>query len=127
MNIKILEVDNSQNIEKVKFKTPIGIGVGVWEGQLPIEGTSIDVEIDIDDIFDWGKNINTTNLDKSIITINGNQFNFVAEIISYEADNCLIVKLNKSIVLLDVENAPNNIQGWVEVKAENLKLYPTNL
>ena len=127
MNIKILEVEHSKNIKKVKFKTSIGIGVGVWEGQLPTKGTSIDIEIDIDDIFDWGENINTTNLNESIITIDGNLFNFVAEVISYETDSCLIVKLNKSIVLLDVENAPNNIQGWIEVKTENLKLYPTNL
>lgn len=125
MNITILEVDNSQDIKKVKFKTSIGLGVGVWEGQLPIEGTSIDVEIDVDEVLNWGEGINTTNLNESIITTDGNLSNFVATIISYDGDGCFIVKLNKSIVLLDVENVPSNVQGWVEVQIKNLKLYPT--
>ncbi|MEF3073793.1 hypothetical protein V2P20_02020 [Methylobacter sp. Wu1] len=119
---------NIQNEIKVKFETPIGIGTGTWNGELPALGDCTDIEIDIDDNFEWGKNITTTNSNTSMIAIENNLFRFVARVISYEEDDgCLTVKLGDSVVFLNVDNVPSGIQGWVEGKTKAVRLYPTNL
>jgi hypothetical protein len=107
MRIKILDVKNIQNEIKVKFETSIGVGTGTWNGELPALGDCID----IDDNFEWGKNITTTNSNTSMIAIENNLFRFVTRVISYEDDGCLTVKLGDSVVFLDVDNVPGGIQG----------------
>jgi hypothetical protein len=127
MRIKILDVKNIQNEIKVKFETSIGTGAGTWNGELPTLGDCTDIEIDIDDNFDWGKNIITSNKDICMIAIENNLFRFVAQVISYEDDGCLTIKLGDSIIFLDVDNVPSAIEGWIEGKAKSIRLYPTNL
>lgn len=127
MHIQILDVENIQNEIKVRFETPIGVGVGIWNGELPVLGDRTDIEIDIDDDLEWGKNITMTNSNIGMIAIEKNLFRFVARVISYEDDGCLTVKLGDSVVFLDVDNVPSTIQGWVEGKVKAVRLYPTNL
>jgi hypothetical protein len=127
MRIKILDIKNIQNEIRVKFETPIGVGTGIWNGKLPALGDYTDIEIDIDDNFEWGKNITTTNSNISMIAIENNLFCFVARVISYEDDGCLTVTLGDSVVFLAVDNVPDGIQGWVEGKVKAVRLYPTNL
>jgi hypothetical protein len=127
MNNKILSIEPHQGQKLVKFEGSIGIGFGVWMGELPAQGESIDVEIDVDDDLKWGRNIIMTSENVSMIALKNNQFHFVAEVLSYEDDGCLSVRLGDGIILLDVEDAPNDIKGWVECRAESVKLYPTNM
>jgi len=68
-----------------------------------------------------------TNENASMIATENNLFRLVAEVLSYEDDGCLSVRLGDSVVLLDVDDAPRSIKGWIECKAEAVKLYPTNI
>jgi hypothetical protein len=124
MNIKILSIEGR---ERIMFETPIGIGFGDWEGEMPAQGESTDVEIEIDDDLKWGRDITMTNESVSMIASENNLFRFVAEVLSYENDGCLAVRLGESVVLLDVDDAPSDIKGWIECKAARVKLYPTNM
>lgn len=126
MNIRILSIETHQQQERVKFESTVGVGFGVWIGKLPTQGESIDVEVEIDDDLKWGRNITMTNESASTITSENSQFRFVAEVVTYEGNGCLSVRLGESVILLNVEDVPGNVKGWVECRAESVKLYPTN-
>ena len=127
MQIKILNIEESLNRILIKFESAIGIGAGIWVGDLPTLGEVTDIEFDIDDDLEWGKNITMTDEHTSMITIKNDHLSFIAQVISYERDGCLTVNLGETIVFLDLENAPLNIKDWVVVKAKSISLFPTNM
>ncbi|MBD9359194.1 hypothetical protein [Methylomonas fluvii] len=127
MIIKIINIDSSKGKKNIKFETPVGVGRGIWEGELLAAGQLIDVEIDVEDTLQWGVTLSISNNKTSGIALDNNGFSFVAEVVSYEGDGCLVIKLAESIILLDVNGMPSDIHGWVQGKADTVRLYPTNL
>jgi len=127
MNITIENITKNEESIFVEFVSDLGSSIAVWVGEEPVQGGSYDVEIDIDDDLVWGEDIVTTSKSTCTISSSGNEFCLVAKVISYEDDGCLSVSLGSSVLLLDVEGAPENISGLVECKASEVKLFSTNL
>jgi len=113
---------------KVEFTSALGCGADTWVGMPPRQGNTYDVEIDIDDIFQWGKNINISMQETSKIDVVGNNLLFFGKIISYEDDGLLTVKVGRYIIFLEVSDAPNegeNVTFYTLIN--NVSLHPVNL
>jgi hypothetical protein len=123
MKIKILDISDSL----VRFRSESGEGYAKWSGEKPLPNHNYDVELDINDEFIWGQNI--TTIDATSTSMRGDNYKIsaVAEVISYEEDGCLSVKLNESVILLEVEGAPDNVSGYVKLDAKDVTLFPVNL
>lgn len=127
MKIKIERTSNDGNETLVDFSSNYGSSSGLWVGEKPTSGGLYDVELDIDDDLVWGEGISTTTKDKASIALEEGMFVVVGSVISLEEDGCLSIAVGDSVILLDVENAPEDISGLVECRALNVKVYSTNL
>lgn len=113
---------------KVEFTSALGCGAATWVGMPPRQGNTYDVEIDIDDIFQWGKNINISMQEKPKIDVLGNNLLFFGKIMAYEDDGLLTVKVGRDIIFLEVSDAPNegeNVAFFTSIN--NISLHPVNL
>lgn len=123
MKIIILEINDSL----VSFHSELGEGYAKWSGEKPLLNHTYEVEVDIDDEFIWGQNITTTDAISSITRDDSYYIIAIAEVITYDEDGCLAVKLNESVILLEVEGVPNNVSGYVKFEAKDVTLFPVHL
>ena len=123
MKIKIISIKDSL----ICFRSKSGEGYAKWSGEIPLTGHTYDVEVDIDDEFVWGENIGATDDTSTIEVGNGYNMIAVAEVVSYDEDGCLAVRLDESVIFLEVEGAPINVSGYIKLYAKDLKLFPINL
>lgn len=113
---------------KVEFSSALGSGAAIWVGMPPRQGNTYYVEIDIDDIFQWGKNINISMQENPKIDVVGNNLFFFGKIIAYEDDGLLAVKVGGDVIFLEVSDAPGegeNVTFYTSIN--NVSLHPVNL
>jgi len=94
----------------------------------PRQGNTYYVEIDIDDIFQWGKNINISVQENPKIDVVGNNLLLFGKIIAYEDDGLLAVKVGGDVIFLEVSDAPGegeNVTFYTSIN--NVSLHPVNL
>lgn len=127
MKILIEKITKNDDLIFVDFSSDIGSSSAVWAGEEPVQSSSYDVEIDIEDDLVWGVNIFTTSKSNCMVSSFDNKFCFVAKVMSYEGDGCLSVSLGNSIFLLEVDGVPADISGAIECKASEVRLFSTNL
>ena len=125
MKINVLNFLEKDSV--VEFAAQHGQGVAKWVGDKPIQGQSYDIELDIDDDLVWGETISLVSSDQCSISNVGQSLKLVAKIISCENDGCISVDLGGNVVLLDVEDTPDGVFGFVEFTARDVKLYLVNL
>ena len=92
------------NDSLVKFNSPIGCGLAVWHGNEIDENFCYDVEFDIDDCFEWGKNIYSADDDVSKISYSDEYVMFCSKVISYEDDGVLSISLNGDVIFIEVSS-----------------------
>lgn len=121
ISITVIEI----NENRVAFTSSLGNGVAIWAGEQPRIGDCYHVEFDLDDIFEWGKNINCVKDDIFSINIIDDKLSFVAQVISYEDDGILTVSLGSEIIFLDVTTIAD-ISTYVSffTSIDNVSLYP---
>ncbi|SFN55269.1 hypothetical protein [Xenorhabdus japonica] len=112
----------------VIFTSPLGNGIARWVGSEPNIGDIYHVELDIDDYFEWGVNINFVSETASNIMLESNNLVFTAKVISYETDGILVVSLSGNIIFLEV-GLVSNIDNYVSffTLKNNVSLYPVEL
>ncbi|PQY87716.1 hypothetical protein C5935_23065, partial [Cronobacter sakazakii] len=76
--ITILEITGN----KVSFSSSLGDALAIWNGERPRKNDCYDVEIDIDDFFEWGVNINYTAYEESSIEVVDGIFKGVAKVLN---------------------------------------------
>ena len=113
---------------KVEFSSALGSGAAIWVGMPPRQGNTYYVEIDIDDIFQWGKNINISVQENPKIDVVGNNLLLFGKIIAYEDDGLLAVKVGGDVIFLEVSDGPRegeNVTFYTAIN--NVSLHPVNL
>jgi len=122
--ITITEVDE----DKVEFTSALGNGAAKWVGVPPQQGNAYDVEIDVNDNFQWGKNITITTEEASEINTAGDDVLFYGKVLAYENDGILTVKVGEGIIFLEVSNTPGEGK-YVSflTSISNVSLHPINL
>lgn len=115
----------SFDTQRVNFTSRLGNGIALWKGDEPLVNNSYDVELDIDDYFEWGVNISFTNNEIPKIDLVDNKLYFIAKIICYENDGILSISLDEDVIFLDVASVVG--QGkYVSffTLVDNVSLYP---
>jgi hypothetical protein len=57
MKIKVTDVFSEKGTLRVKFNSPFGNATALWGGITLKIGETLDVELELDEIFSWGQNI----------------------------------------------------------------------
>ncbi|MCY9877329.1 hypothetical protein OTK59_12255 [Vibrio natriegens] len=127
MKIKVEKTYCDSDAARVEFSSDYGRSAAIWVGEAPVTGCLYDVELDVDDDLVWGESISTTSRSTAAISLEEELFVVVGKVISLEEDGCVSISVGDSVILLDVENAPNGLSGLIECRASDVKLYPTNL
>lgn len=123
-NITINEIDRSF----VSFESAIGNGIALWGGKKPLSNPYKEIELNIDEHFEWGRNINLTCEHKNRISIRDNHLIFNAKILSFEDDGILVVSLDDDVVFIEV-SGNSVVEGYVSFSTtpNKVTLYPIEL
>ncbi|EOI3446014.1 hypothetical protein ACMSWW_004081 [Cronobacter turicensis] len=123
---KITILDITEN--KVSFSSSLGDALAIWDGERPGKSDCYDVEIDIDDFFEWGVNINYTAYKKSSIEVVDSIFKGVAKVLNYENDGVLSVMLGDAVVLLEA-GCPQGTGEFIVffTSVDHVTLYPVHI
>ncbi|EGT5763963.1 hypothetical protein ACKTG8_004189 [Cronobacter sakazakii] len=122
--ITILEITGN----KVSFSSSLGDALAIWNGERPRKNDCYDVEIDIDDFFEWRVNINYTAYEESSIEVVDGIFKGVAKVLNYENDGVLSVMLGDAVVLLEAAS-PQDTGEYIVffTSVDHVKLYPVHI
>lgn len=126
MKILITEIFESQSELLVRFHSEIGNGIDLWNGVTPKTGDTLDVELDINEVFSWQKNIESSSTEASLITAINSTVQITAKLIQGANENCVALKLGDSIILIEIEESLPQKSCFVQITTTKLHLYPTN-
>ncbi|OPA88558.1 hypothetical protein BFW86_16055 [Pseudomonas fluorescens] len=127
MKIRVTEAFIDKDTMHVKFQSSVGNATASWSGSAPKINEILDVEIDLDDIFSWGKNIRPAIAKTPHITVINGVTLVTAELIQGKDKECAALKLGDSVILIEFDEAPAENSGFVEVSTTKIQLYPTNI
>ncbi|WEP45496.1 hypothetical protein NNQ27_00665 [Cronobacter dublinensis subsp. infanticibi] len=111
---------------KVSFSSSLGNALAIWDGERPGQNDCYDVEIDIDDFFEWGVNINYTAYEKSSIKVVDGIFKGMAKVLNYD-DGVLSVMLGDAVILLEAAS-PQDTGEYIVfcTSVGHVTLYPVH-
>lgn len=127
MLIKINKILSIEDILFVDFLSPTGSGNAAWVGVSPTAGDELDVEFDLDQVFSWGRNITSSSRTSPLITVINGEIHITAEIIQNAGGEWVVLKLEDSAILIELEEPITQKSGFVEVTTKKIHLYPTNI
>ncbi|USW03393.1 hypothetical protein KUA23_12140 [Pseudomonas pergaminensis] len=126
MKIKINQTHEDHNKVIVKFYSTNGNGIAFWNGTAPNIGDTPDVEMDIDEVLCWHKNIIPSPPKTPLITFSKNTTQIIARLIHDLDNDHAVLKLGQAIILIDIEEQHPQQSDFVQVTTTKLHLYPTN-
>ncbi|WLI31107.1 hypothetical protein PSH61_08345 [Pseudomonas rhodesiae] len=112
MKIRITEAFSVEGTVYVKFQSLSGNATALWSGTAPKNNEILNMEIDLEDVFSWGKNIKPSNKKTPHITTINGVTQITAEMIKNQDEECSALKVNDSIILIDLEKPIAEKKGW---------------
>lgn len=112
----------------VEFESELGYGVATWENNKPLSNISYNIELEIDDFFEWGKNITLEKNHEFSINFINNKIIFRAKVISCEDGGILVLLLGKDVIFIET-SGKCEIDSYVSffTTPDNVMLYPIEL
>ena len=127
MNILITAAIPADDGLSVSFHSSAGSGTGLWIGITPKIGDELDVELDLEEIFSFGKNLMPSSRKTPSITVVNEVTHITAELIQDEDGECAALKFGNSIMLIELDEPLTQKVGFVDVTVSRIRLYPTNI
>lgn len=128
MFVKIVRVVSQENGQiEVEFSTQFGHAKGLWMDGVPEVEQSYDVEINVDDVLQWGVNINEAQDNKFVLQETEKDLFIQGTLENYEEDGLSIVRLGNSILMINTTGEPVTIGSSVCMKVKTLKLFDTHI
>ncbi|WP_236219332.1 hypothetical protein [Pseudomonas rhodesiae] len=110
MKIRITEAFSVEGTVYVKFQSLSGNATALWSGTASKNNEILNMEIDLKDVFSWGKNIKPSNKKTPHITTINGVTQITAEMIKNQDEECSALKVNDPIILIDLEKPI--AEGW---------------
>ena len=126
MKIKVTDVFSEKGTLRVKFNSPFGNATALWGGITLKIGETLDVELELDEIFSWGQNIMPSSGITPEITSENGAHKIIGELIQDADQRCAILKIGDSIALIELDKPITRKSRFVEVRATDIRLHPTN-
>ena len=127
MKIRVTEVLTIEDALRVGFLSSAGSGTALWSGLKPTAGQELDVEFDLDEVFYFGENLKSSSSISPHITAENGAIYVTAEIIQNADEEWVALKLADSIILIELEEPIAQRSGFVELRTNSIRLYPTNI
>lgn len=121
MKVRLLQFQPSDPA-RVSFLSAHGTGQANWSGPQPALDAWLEVELDLDDAFDWGKNLMPSTHHDCQLRVQDDALHLRAELIAIEADGTGALNVGGSIVLISLAPNPEARTGWVELVARDVTL-----
>jgi len=127
MKIQVTDIFFDKGTLQATFNSPFGKGTALW-GAAPLKiGETLDVELELYEIFSWGQNIMpSSGKTPEIISVNGAN-KIIGELIQDTDQSCAILKLGDSIILIELDKPITREFRFVEVRASDILLLPTDI
>ena len=113
---------------EVEFSSQLGRAKGLWMDDFPKVEQSYDVEINIDDVLQWGIDIYNMQEDKFMLQETERDLLLQRTLDNYdEGEGLSIIRLGTSILIIDTTGEPEPIGSPVCMKVKTLKLFDTHI
>jgi len=122
LRIEIEKTFTVQGKGKVNFSTEYGKATAYWNGELPEEGKSYIVEIEIEEVCFLGKNLEIHEEHKFSIEMDNETIYLIGYLESSEEDGYAVLRLGDSIVPLEVKNSITP-GSFVKIVSNKITLY----
>lgn len=127
MKVQVTEVLFIEGNLFVDFLSPAGSGNALWVGYRPTVWEELDVEFDLDEIFSWGKSLTSSSRTSPLIKVINGTTHVTAEIAQNADEEWVVLKLEDSMILIELKESITQQSGFVEVRTNSIRLYPTNI
>lgn len=127
MEIKIINVLSSLKMPVVEFRCAHGDGIASWHSLAPEVGEFLDVEVDLNEVFSWKKNITLSSATSPKISVKNGMTFITAKVVPGADYECAALQLGCSIILIDIEGIRVQESDFVEAITNTISLYPTNI
>jgi len=130
MRFHITPLQNQQE-PRVHFRSPSGEGLAFWRGKpVPAEAGEFDAELELPGSYAWNREISLANEEWPTGFRHGSGVDeVVGEVIDFDADGTLTIRVGDSIAMLDTtDDPPLGIIGWkVAIRPYSIELHPYQL
>lgn len=126
MKIKIDEVNSNSGNVSVAFSTDFGSAIAAWSADIPKVGEEYDVELEIDEEFVWGDNVDISG-DHYSLSIKERIIFLCASLISMAEDGVAIIDIGGTKAMIELTGCLMRPPIFITLNFERLSLYPTNL
>ncbi|MCF5657742.1 MULTISPECIES: hypothetical protein [Pseudomonas] len=127
MQVRITETFANENASHVKFRSPVGDGIGVCTDASIKTGARLDVELDLDEVFSWGRNIRPSLCKTPQIMVINGITHITAKLIQSSDNEFAALQVGDSIILIELDGPMPQEHEFVDLKAAKIHLYPTNI
>lgn len=110
----------------IAFDSSLGSASARWVGELPDEGASCEVELEVPGVLTWGSEIADTLADESIFEEKG-RVCLVGCVRSLSDDGVAAIQVGHDIVLVEIAGAPREVSRKVVIRVPEIKLFDTGL
>ncbi|WP_157832156.1 hypothetical protein [Pseudomonas sp. S09G 359] len=111
----------------MKLHSPIGNGMALLSGTVPRIDDILDVEVDLDEIFSWGRNITASSGRTPSISVANGITQITAELIQGTDEECTALQFGDSILIIELDTPIAEKTGFVDVITTKVRLHPTNI
>lgn len=108
------------------FDSPLGRAYGCWVGEVPDEGASYEVELEVPGVLTWGAEIAETMAGESIFE-EGGRVCLIGCVQSLGADGVAAIRLGNDIVLVEIAGVPSTVPRRVIVRVPQINLFDAGL
>ncbi|WP_144090991.1 hypothetical protein [Pseudomonas kilonensis] len=126
MKIKIDEVGSVSGNISVAFSTDFGSAVATWSANTPKVGEEHDVELEIDEEFVWGDNVDVSG-DHYSLSIKDRVIFLSTSLVSIAENGVAIIDINGTKTMIELAGCLVRPPIFISLSFERLTLYPTNL
>ncbi|WP_432663391.1 hypothetical protein R9X47_22770 [Wukongibacter baidiensis] len=119
MEVKIIEFLNDQYVRVV---TKYGELDSRWFGIVPPLGSIKHVELEIDELFEWGDNIFLSE-EKEFRIESDNIICIIGKLESIDDDGYTVIRLGESIISIIIKGISQSIGEYVRLKVTDIELY----
>lgn len=119
MEVKVIKLLNE---EHVRVFTKYGELDSRWSGKAPPLGSMRHVELELDELFEWGENI-LLSKEKEFRIDSGNTVHIFGKLESIDDDGYTVIRLGESIINVITKGIPPSIGEYVRLKITDIELY----
>lgn len=127
MKIQVTDILPDKGTLRVTFNSPFGRGTALWIGPPLKTIETLDVELELNDVFSWGQNIMPSSGQTPEITSVNGTHKIIGELIQSGDHRCAGLKLGDSVILIELDKLITHESSFVEVRSTDIFLYPTNI